>query len=98
MHDRPMSDMRPFLQQDRYAREHMNSTTLLDVTAVLDNDPPPIPADGRARTDIDILSDPYITSNRRLRMNKGRRVHHRPVSVEFVKHNFIFLNERLIRP
>jgi hypothetical protein len=86
MDDGAMADMRTLAQHHRSAGKEVDRTALLYVAAVFDDDSPPVTADGGAGTDIDIPADQDIARDGRLGMYKSRRMDHRSVAIEFVKH------------
>src|SRR5882762_8909274 len=83
-----MTDMRTFFQPYRYPGEHMKGTVLLHITAVFDDDPPPVSAECGPGSDIYVLPDKDLPGNGGLRVHKRRRMDHRAVSPELVYHKF----------
>jgi hypothetical protein len=84
-----MPDVRPFLQPDSDAREHVDGAILLHVASVRDDDLAPIAAQCRTGTDVHILADDDVPGDRGQGVNEGRRVDHGPIAVEGIDHAFL---------
>ena len=68
------------------SNEHVDSTVLLDIAAIFNNDLSPVAAEGAPRAHINVFPYYNIARYSGLRMNKGRWMCYRPDAVEFVKH------------
>jgi hypothetical protein len=79
--------MRAFPEIDRDAREHVDGTIFLHITAGLDDDPTPVAPNRGAGTDVHVPADDYVACDGCLRMNEGAFMYHRAISSKFVKHN-----------
>src|ERR1700749_700310 len=89
MYDRTMADMCCFFQQNSCSRKHMDRTVLLHITAIFNDDLPPVATDRSTRTNIYISSDNNIACNSCIRVNECAFVDDWLVAIEFVDH-FIY--------
>jgi hypothetical protein len=86
MNDGAVAYVRTFGKQHSDAGKHMYRTIFLHVAAVFDDNTAPVAAQGRSRTNVNVLANDDIACDYRLWMHERRRMYYRNKTFESVKH------------
>src|SRR5690606_36114401 len=85
-----VANVRAFFQNNTFPRKHMNYTVFLYIYTIFQNDFAPVATNRRARTDVTVFADNYISGNGRQRVDETAFVDYGDVVFETENHSGVW--------